>query len=74
MKKFVIAAMFLLPCAAQAKTILFVGNSFTFGANSAARYYKPETVTDLNGPGPSGKTTGGVPAFFAAFAKEAGLD
>ena len=44
---------------AQAKTILFVGNSFTFGANSAAHYYKPDTVTDLNGPGPNGKTVGG---------------
>lgn len=59
---------------AQARTILFVGNSFTFGANSAAHYYKPESVTDLNGPGPNGKTVGGVPAFFKTFSKEAGLD
>jgi hypothetical protein len=59
---------------AQARTILFVGNSFTFGANSAAHYYKPDTVTDLNGPGASGKTVGGVPAFFKVFSKEAGLD
>jgi hypothetical protein len=29
----------------SAKTILFVGNSFTFGANSAA-HYKSDTVTD----------------------------
>jgi len=58
----------------EAKTILFVGNSFTFGANSAAHYYKPDTVTDLNGPGPNGKTVGGVPAFFKAFTREAGLD
>jgi hypothetical protein len=64
------------PAGAQekTKTILFVGNSFTFGANSAAHYYKPDTVTDLNGPNPSGKTVGGVPAFFKAFTKEAGLD
>ncbi len=59
---------------AQARTILFVGNSFTFGANSAAHYYKPESVTDLNGPGPNGKTVGGVPAFFKTFSKETGLD
>ena len=59
---------------AEARTILFVGNSFTFGANSAVHYYKPDTVTDLNGPGANGKTVGGVPAFFKAFTKEAGLD
>ena len=74
----------LLPCAAallalfavpaSARTILFIGNSFTFGANSAAHYYKPETVADLNGPGPNGKTVGGVPAMFKALTKEAGLD
>ena len=75
MKRFIIAASLMLVCsAADAKTVLFVGNSFTFGANSAAHYYKPETVTDLNGPGLNGKTTGGVPAFFKAFTKEAGLD
>jgi len=64
------------PAAAQekTKTILFVGNSFTFGANSAAHYYKPDTVTDLNGPGTNGKTVGGVPAMFKALTKEAGLD
>ena len=59
---------------AGAKTILFVGNSFTFGANSAAHYYRADTVTDLNGPGAGGKTSGGVPAFFKAFTKEAGLN
>ena len=81
MRKFLIAALLMLPCAyavanapAQAKTILFVGNSFTYGANSAAHFYKSDTVTDLNGPGANGKTVGGVPAFFKAFAKEAGLD
>jgi hypothetical protein len=74
MKKFLIAMLLLVPFTAQAKTILFVGNSFTFGANSAAHYYKSETVTDLNGPGAGGKTVGGVPAFFKAFARQAGLD
>jgi hypothetical protein len=73
MKKLVFVLL-LLAMPAQARTILFVGNSFTFGANSAAHYYKPDTVTDLNGPGSNGKTVGGVPAFFKAFAQEAGLD
>ncbi|HWU54499.1 MAG TPA: DUF4886 domain-containing protein, partial [Rhizomicrobium sp.] len=76
MKRYLIAAFMLmaLPASAQTKTILFVGNSFTFGANSAAHYYKSDTVTDLNGPGPSGKTVGGVPAIFKAFTRQAGLD
>ena len=74
MRKFLVAALLMLPMAAQAKTIVFIGNSFTFGANSAAHYYKSDTVTDLNGPGANGKTAGGVPAFFKAFTKEAGLD
>ena len=77
MKKLVLVLLLAVtPAEAQEKikTILFVGNSFTFGANSAAHYYKPDTVTDLNGPGPNGKTTGGVPAFFKAFTREAGLD
>ena len=40
------AFMALALCgAAQAKTIVFIGNSFTFGANSAAHYYKSDTVT-----------------------------
>ncbi len=67
-------AIALAATPAGAKTILFVGNSFTFGANSAAHYYKSDTVNDLNGPGAGGKTVGGVPAFFKAFTKEAGLD
>ena len=73
MKRLVLALL-LAATPASAKTVLFVGNSFTFGANSAAHYYKPDTVTDLNGPGPNGKTVGGVPAFFKAFTQEAGLD
>ena len=52
------AATLLAICAlpASARTILFIGNSFTYGANSPAHYYRAETVTDLNGPGPTGKT------------------
>jgi hypothetical protein len=71
-KKIVIAVL-LLATPASARTILFVGNSFTYGANSPAHYYKAETVTDLNGP-VNGKTVGGVPAIFKAFTREAGLD
>jgi hypothetical protein len=50
------------------KTILFVGNSFTFGADSDAMTYRKDSVTDLNGDG-----MGGVPALFKRFADEAGL-
>jgi hypothetical protein len=70
----IVALLVLLPAAAQARTILFIGNSFTYGANSPAHYYRSDTVTDLNGPGRNGKSVGGVPAIFKAFTKEAGLD
>ncbi|WP_019516188.1 hypothetical protein [Sphingomonas sp. Mn802worker] len=52
-----------------ARTILFIGNSFTFGANSPLRNWRASTVTDLNGTG-----YGGVPALFKAFTDQAGLD
>jgi hypothetical protein len=59
--------------AAPATTVLFVGNSFTFGEPAGAapvvERYRPDTVTDLNGSG-----IGGVPALFKAFTEEAGLD
>ena len=51
------------------KTVLFVGNSFTFGANSPVWHYRADSVTDLNHEG-----VGGVPALFRLFAHEAGLD
>ena len=54
---------------ACADTILFVGNSFTFGALSPVWKFHNTTVTDLNGGG-----FGGVPALFKTFAGEAGLD
>jgi hypothetical protein len=54
--------------AARASTILFVGNSFTFGAGSPVRYYRTPSVTDLNGTG-----VGGVPALFKSFTVQAGL-
>lgn len=54
--------------AQQPRTILFVGNSFTFGAKSDAMTYRTSSVTDLNGDG-----LGGVPALFKRFAEERGL-
>lgn len=50
-------------------TVLFVGNSFMFGAGSAVRFYRAQTVTDLNAGG-----VGGVPALFKAFSQQAGLN
>ena len=55
------------PVSGAPRTILFVGNSFTQGANSAVRNYRANTVTDLNGDG-----YGGVPALFKRFADQAG--
>ena len=49
--------------------MLFIGNSFTFAAGSPVHYYRADTVTDLNGEG-----TGGVPALFESFTRQAGLD
>jgi hypothetical protein len=59
----------LLAVEARADTILFVGNSFTFGAVSPVWKYRASSVTDLNGDG-----VGGVPALFKLFTEEAGLD
>jgi hypothetical protein len=53
----------------SAVSVLFIGNSFTFAAGSAVRYYRADTVTDLNGEG-----IGGVPALFESFTHQAGLD
>lgn len=55
--------------AAFARTILFVGNSFTFGDRSPVKRFHPERVNDLNRDG-----FGGVPALFKTFTTEAGLD
>ena len=49
-------------------SVLFVGNSFTFGSGSAVRFYRADTVTDLNSEG-----IGGVPALFKSFTDQAGL-
>ena len=52
-----------------APSVVFIGNSFTYGAGSPVRIYRSKTVTDLNGEG-----TGGVPALFKMFATQAGRD
>lgn len=72
MKRLAILCALVVLAVAQpalAKTILFVGNSFTYGELSPVRSYKPNTVTDMNRTG-----VGGVPALFKAFAVQAGLD
>jgi hypothetical protein len=55
---------------AQSRTsVLFIGNSFLYGAGSAVRFYRAGSVTDLNNEG-----IGGVPALFKSFADQSGLD
>lgn len=56
--------------AASAETsALFIGNSFTYAYGSAAKFYRADSVTDLNNEG-----IGGVPALFKSFTDQAGLD
>ena len=62
-------ALSLAATAAWAESILFVGNSFTFGATSPVLRYRPEQVTDLNREG-----IGGVPAIFKVLTTQARLD
>ena len=52
----------------SAGSILFIGNSFTFAYGSPVRYYRGDSVTDLNRDG-----QGGVPALFKSFTTQAGL-
>ena len=54
--------------APAATSVLFIGNSFTFAAGSPVRFYRADTVTDLNDEG-----TGGMPALFKSFTRQAGL-
>jgi hypothetical protein len=76
MKKAVLISAWLLVSAPawSAPSILFIGNSFTQAAHSAAMHYHPETVHDLNPADARGQTVGGVPALFKALTREAGLD
>ena len=66
----VAAAALCAPAAAT--SILFVGNSYTYGDPAGAaplvKSYRPDLVKDLNGTG-----IGGVPALFKAMTMEAGL-
>lgn len=55
--------------ALAAPSVLFIGNSFTYGAGSPLRFWRADTVTDLNLEG-----IGGVPALFKSFVQQAGLD
>lgn len=64
-----ICAFVLWTSLAGATSILFVGNSFTYGYGSPVRYFHANSVTDLNHEG-----VGGVPALFKAFTVAAGLD
>ena len=59
----------LLASPASAKSILFIGNSFTFGSNSPVMEWNAQSVTDLNHDG-----FGGVPALFKRFATESRLN
>ena len=52
-----------------ATSVLFIGNSFTYGHGSPVRYYRADTIKDLNLEG-----QGGVPALFKSFTQHAGLD
>ncbi|MCH2463273.1 MAG: hypothetical protein MK335_08560 [Gemmatimonadetes bacterium] len=54
--------------AQETRSILFIGNSFTFGSGSAVRFWRANTVTDLNEEG-----IGGVPALFKSFADQTEL-
>jgi hypothetical protein len=65
----VCAAFVLATPTASPTTVLFIGNSFTFGAGSAVQKWRPDIVTDLNHEG-----IGGVPALFKSFTSQAGLD
>ena len=64
-----LALTFAATTSGAAERVLFIGNSFTFGSGSAVRFYRNDTVTDLNDEG-----VGGVPALFKSFADQAGLD
>jgi hypothetical protein len=55
----------LVAAAEPPRSILFVGNSFTFGANSPVMTWHSKRVTDLNHEG-----MGGVPALFEAFSDQ----
>src|SRR3954447_14610343 len=63
------ALILILDVPGRAASILFVGNSFTFGELSEVKHYRPESVHDLNNEG-----IGGVPALFKQFTVQSHLD
>lgn len=64
-----LAVAFASFTAAADTSALFIGNSFTYGYGSSAKFYRADSVTDLNNEG-----IGGVPALFKSFTDQAGLD
>ena len=64
-----LAVALATPTAQAATSVLFIGNSFTYGAGAATRFYRSDSVTDLNNEG-----IGGVPALVKSFTQQAGLD
>jgi len=66
----VVLVLTISPLSAFAeKSLLFIGNSFTYAYGSAAKFYRAGSVTDLNNEG-----IGGVPALFKSFTDQAGLN
>ena len=74
------AALFAAGPACAQTTILFIGNSFTYGAlTPSVQNYRVNTVTDLNWASGTvsngvGTQIGGVPALFKQMTVEAGLN
>jgi hypothetical protein len=66
---FLCTALLIGAVPTRASSILFIGNSFTFAYGSPVRFYRANSVSDLNSDG-----QGGVPALFKSFTSEAGLD
>jgi hypothetical protein len=56
------------PATVSAESILFIGNSFTYGAGASVQSFRSNTVTDLRGT-----NIGGVPALFKAFTEQVNL-
>jgi hypothetical protein len=53
----------------KSSSVLFIGNSYTFGLGSPVRLFHSELIKDINGT-----KLGGVPALFKMFSTEASLD
>lgn len=64
-----LTVMFSSAFAYAETSVLFIGNSFTYGAGSATKFYRADSVTDLNHNG-----IGGVPALFKSFTEQTGFN